>query len=244
VSTNGSVESAAMARLELFHMDRLSFHPFFGASCHVPRGRVSVSAGCSSTVCMSSLSERAEIPTTAGISRRAVLRLAVLSVIYSSTPDASAQPRAEGLTPEDAVLPVAMCMHVLEPMHRYITAGAWDKARTNVNYCTRVLAIRKKMHTAAEILVDDAFYDGTEFAEELINILTQLDASVYTPIFIASEDGVSPEQRKYQKEAFLFLEEAQSYLNKFMALFPENAVSAAKEAAKSGKLYEIRVESP
>jgi hypothetical protein len=148
------------------------------------------------------------------------------------------------LTPEAAIMPVAMCVHVLEPVERYINEGSWDKARTNVNYCTRILALRKKMHTAADTLVGDAFYDGTDIAEELVSTFTQLDASVYTPIFIASEDGVSVEQRKYQKEALEYLEEAHAYLDKFLALFPRSAVSTAQQAAKAGELYEIKIEKP
>jgi hypothetical protein len=141
-------------------------------------------------------------------------------------------------------MPVAIGIHVFKRVERSINEGSWDKARTNVNYCTRILAFHKKMHTAADTLVGDAFYDGTDIAEELVNTFTQLDASVYTPIFIASEDGVSVEQRKYQKEALDYLEEAHVYLDKFLALFPSSAVSTAQEAAKAGKLYEIKIEKP
>ena len=142
---------------------------------------------------------------------------------------------------EKNVVPVVMCRKIMSPVRRYIEEGEWDKGRTNVNYCTRVLALRKRMKDAAEQLDGDAFYDAMDIMGEMTTTMTQLDASLYTPLFIPSDEGISVEQKKYQKEAMLFYNDALQYLDTFLSKVPGEALEKAKLAAAKAK-YEIRFE--
>lgn len=150
--------------------------------------------------------------------------------------DTSAAARRDGLGT------ATMCMHVLAPVERYVRDGAWDKARTNINYCTRVLSLRKKMQAAAEAMAgDDDYLTGMEAAGEVAQLLTVADSSVYTAIFIPSEEGVNPEQRQYQRAAFSALSDVNDYLQRFVALYGRDEVDEANAMAKKAK-YEIQVE--
>lgn len=142
---------------------------------------------------------------------------------------------------EKNVVPVVMCRAVMSPVRRYIEEGAWDKGRTNVNYCTRVLGLRSRMRDAAQQLEGDAFYDAMDIMSEMSNIMTQLDASLYTPLFIPADEGISVEQQKYQQQAFGFYNDAVQYLDSFLSKVPGNALEKAKQAAAKEK-YEIKVE--
>lgn len=142
---------------------------------------------------------------------------------------------------ESAVVPVVMCRKVMKPVARYIEEGSWDKGRTNVNYCTRVLALRSHMRQAAEELGGDEFYEGMDIMGEIVNTMTQLDASLYTPLFIASDEGISFEQRKYQTEARAYYKEALEDLDRFLSIVPTDSLERAKKVADEAR-YEIRVD--
>lgn len=146
---------------------------------------------------------------------------------------------------ETELTQIVMSRSVLNPVGRYIRTGQWDRARTNVNYCTRVLALKKRIRKAAEYLEGDAYYTFLELATELEDTLVQLDATVYTPIFISGADddeyGVSVEQRKYQNDAVKYYD---TVLENFDVLFnnvPDAALQNARDAARKQK-YEIPVE--
>jgi hypothetical protein len=79
-----------------------------------------------------------------------------------------------------------MCEVVLRALPRYLDRGEWDKARTGISYCTRFLALKKNMQAAAESLGDEEYYDAMDSVTELPELFTQMDASVYTPLFIPS----------------------------------------------------------
>lgn len=144
---------------------------------------------------------------------------------------------------EKLTAPIIMCRRVMEPVGRYIEEGAWDKGRTNVNYCTRVLAMRKNMRDAADQLSGDAYYDALDIMGEMVNNMSQLDASLYTPLFIPADDGqVTSEQGKYQSQARGFYKDALDGLNSFLNLIPEEVMKIATAIADKTK-YEIPIES-
>lgn len=179
-------------------------------------------------------------------SRRDFVRMAIVAGLTTLAPFPSQNQTAQAAevpssSVQQAILPVAMCRHVLEPVERYVREGSWDRARTNVNYCTRILAVKKSMRTASGFLPDDGYYDGLEIAGDVENLFTQLDASVYTPIFIPSEEGVSLEQRKYQTEAFDYLRDILAYLDRYLGLFSDADRQRAVQLARSAK-YEIVVD--
>lgn len=179
--------------------------------------------------------------------RRALFRSAAAAIAAIShtpllldAPIANAKPAPGDL--QSAVVPVVMCRTVMTPVRRYIEEGEWDRSRTNINYCTRILALKKNIRKSADFLEGDAFYDALDIAGELENIMTQLDATVYTPLFIPSDDGVSVEQRKYQKQAFAFYDMAIENIDSFLAVVPPPELAKAREKAK-GEKYEIPVEA-
>ncbi|KAA8497779.1 hypothetical protein FVE85_5364 [Porphyridium purpureum] len=122
----------------------------------------------------------------------------------------------------------------------YLDKANWDKARTYVVYCTRKLRLRSSMKKGAELMADQSkFVDAMECAAELDNILTQLDASIYTAIFIPpglDDDGfeiLAPEALRYQAEGRAYYAEAMSFLDTYVSLFPAELVSSARERART-----------
>lgn len=143
---------------------------------------------------------------------------------------------------EKLTAPIIMCRRVMGPVDRYIDEGAWDKGRTNVNYCTRVLAMRKNMRGAADLLEGDAYYDALDVMGDMINVMSQLDASLYTPLFIPADEGtISVEQGKYQDQARGFYKEALDGLDKFLSIVPNEVLDRATTLADNTK-YEINLE--
>lgn len=138
-------------------------------------------------------------------------------------------------------MPVVMCRTIMRPVARYIDEGSWDRGRTNVNYCTRVLALRSRMREAAEQLEGDEFYEGMDIMGEIANTMSQLDASLYTPLFIASDEGVSVEQRKYQTQARGYYKEAVEYLDRFLGIMPTDSLERAEKVANEAR-YEIKMD--
>lgn len=128
------------------------------------------------------------------------------------------------------------------PVSTYITEGQWDKGRTNVNYCTRILAMRKNMRAAADLLDGDAYYDALDIMGDMENVMSQLDASLYTPLFIPADEGdITPEQRKYQEQARGFYDQAVSGFERFLSLLPEDVLRSSIGIADQAK-YEIEIE--
>ncbi len=177
-------------------------------------------------------------------SRREVLESAVLISLGALFPRAALGAAAKP-TLESELTPVVMCRTVLNPVRRYIETGRWDRARTNVNYCSRVLGLKKRMRGAGEFLEGDAYFDALEIAADLDINLTQLDASVYTPLFISGSDddeyGISVEQRKYQNAALNYYDVAVGQLDEYLSKIPPEALEAARALA-SKQSYEITVE--
>lgn len=179
-------------------------------------------------------------------SRRALLRSGVLAAAALALPGAAARaaPKPNPNAARDAVTTVAMCLRVLAPVERYVREGAWDRARTNVNYCSRVLAVRPKMLGGADTLVDDeAYLSAMEAVAEVPNLFTMLDAALYTAVFIPADDGqVVLEQRQYQEAAWRALDDSCRYLVQYLDQFPSDMVATAKEVAGTSR-YEIKVEA-
>lgn len=133
---------------------------------------------------------------------------------------------------------VMLCQELMEPLPRYIADASWDKARSNVNYCTRNLRLKKAMEAVTEKVLAlesdvDAADEGIIIANELNDVFTQLDASLYTPIFIVSDSGISDEQRKYADEALMYWGEVRASLRRFLELLPPELEQRNVEAVKS-----------
>ena len=96
---------------------------------------------------------------------------------------------------------LSQCRAALPPIRSYLKAGKWDKARTNVNYCTRVLRLSTSIRSYATALGGDAYYDALDVLSDVMNLTTQLDASAYTAGFIPADEGEIPlEAKKYMEQ--------------------------------------------
>ncbi len=131
---------------------------------------------------------------------------------------------------------VIICRELLEPIPRYVEEGAWDRARSNVNYCTRTLRLKTALRAVTDRLLTpendlDSHETAMRLSNDLPNLMTQLDATLYTPIFIASDQGVSPGQRKYGNEALDYLQQAEEMLDRYLELLPTDLVSRNAAAA-------------
>eukprot|EP00953_Heterococcus_sp_UTEX-ZZ885_P030606 16164-Heterococcus_DN1.PRE.2 len=86
---------------------------------------------------------------------------------------------------EDAIANLMLAKDVLIPSHKYFEMSQFDAARTNVNYITRQLGIRKSIGAAviegAE-LCDDAelVEEASELAAVADSTFTNYDSSIYT----------------------------------------------------------------
>lgn len=174
------------------------------------------------------------------MSRRTIIRSLLSLVLLQITGSSEANAASSKL--ETLVTPIVMCQRLMGPVDKYITQGAWDKGRTNVNYCTRILAMRRNMKDAANQLQGDAYYDALDIMGDMENIMSQLDASLYTPLFIPADEGdITPEQSKYQTQARGFYDQALDGLDRFLKLIPNDILDRAIDIANNTK-YEINVE--
>lgn len=97
------------------------------------------------------------------------------------------------------------------------------------------------MREAAELLDGDAYYENMEIMGDMTITMTQLDASLYTPLFIPADEGISLEQKVYQSQARAFYDQAVGMIDSFLKRVPEDVVSRARGRA-SQERYEIRME--
>lgn len=134
--------------------------------------------------------------------------------------------------PSGAVFP-PQCRAALRPIRGYLNAGKWDKARTNVNYCTRVLRLATNIRLYAGALGGNAYYDALDVLSDVMTWTTQLDASAYSAGFIPATEGEIPaEAQKYREQGLLFLDEAEGLMDQLLALSGGN-VDRVKAQAKN-----------
>ena len=82
----------------------------------------------------------------------------------------------------------------------------YDFARTNVNYCLNQLQLSKALSTVIQGSIDfcddaDAIEAASEASQTIANTAVQLDSTIYTCVFIPSEDGeIPPNAEKYRKQ--------------------------------------------
>ena len=111
----------------------------------------------------------------------------------------------------DALATLITCKKVLESVDQYIEVQAYDNARTNVNYLLNQLFLEKKVQILIQQSLDfsedsDAVDVGQEAGNRVSNTAIQLDSTLYTCVFIPSDDGtVPPAAEKYRKQCYDFL---------------------------------------
>lgn len=127
---------------------------------------------------------------------------------------------------------------ILEPVEKYIQDAVYDAARTNVNYCLNFLQLQKSVETVLKGSIEyaedsDMIEKSSEASQRLTNTAVQLDSTIYTCVFIPSEDGeVTPTQEKYRKQSYGFLKDLNNDLDTMISLATEKQLSTAKTQAE------------
>lgn len=145
-----------------------------------------------------------------------ILRSALALLIAVPTLTQTVNSRAMAAAPSeekylDALATLITCKKVLETVDQYIEVQAYDSARTNVNYLLNQLFLEKKVQMLIQQSLDfsedsDAVDVAQEAGNRVSNTAIQLDSTLYTCVFIPSDDGtVPPAAEKYRKQCFDFL---------------------------------------
>merc|ERR1712146_617083 len=78
----------------------------------------------------------------------------------------------------------------------------------------------------------DIIEKASEASQRLTNTAVQLDSTIYTCVFIPSEDGeVTPTQEKYRKQSYGFLKELNNDLDTMISLGTERQLLKARMEA-------------
>ena len=83
---------------------------------------------------------------------------------------------------------------IIEPTLVFTENQAYDNSRTNAQYILNQLQLQKNVKNLVTSSIDfcddsDAIEEGQEAGNRLTNTLIQYDSSIYTCIFIPSDDG-------------------------------------------------------
>uniref|UniRef100_A0A0G4FCF0 Uncharacterized protein n=1 Tax=Chromera velia CCMP2878 TaxID=1169474 RepID=A0A0G4FCF0_9ALVE len=160
-----------------------------------------------------------------------VLALGVSSSLpLSATPKeaAAVRPVGPGATVEDALAQIMQCKPVLLYVREFVDKGLWDRARSNVNWCSRRYAIYRNMMKVSEEAEGVDSIEGIEIAAAENLALTFLDSTAYQPIFaFDTASGNIETMRKYQATCYRYLDESLELLDKFLALIPASLKDVA-----------------
>lgn len=156
------------------------------------------------------------------------------AVLVSSRPSLAA-----ALTEKDflsALATILTSKAIIKPIEGYVKSQAYDNARTNVKYLLNQLQIEKATSTLIKSALDfsgepDALDDAQEVSAQVGNFLIQLDSTIYTVIFIPSDDsgGVPPSADKYLKMLYSYLTNVDNALDKLLAVGSSAQLAEAKK---------------
>jgi len=150
---------------------------------------------------------------------------------------------AAPLTEKDflkALATITTSKAIIKPIEGYVKSQAYDNARTNVKYLLNQLQIEKATSTLIKSALEfagepDALDDAQEVSAEVGNFLIQLDSTIYTVIFIPSDDsgGVPPSADKYLKMLFGYLANVDKALDKLLAVGSSAQLAEAKKLSEA-----------
>lgn len=107
----------------------------------------------------------------------------------------------------DALATLIAARTILAPTQEYVELQAYDAARTNAQYILNQLQFQKCLTGLLRSSIDfsedmDLIEQAQDAANRITNTLIQFDSSVYTCIFIPSDEVNVPDSAvKYRKEA-------------------------------------------
>lgn len=129
---------------------------------------------------------------------------------------------------------------ILKPIGDYVKNMAYDNARTNVKYLLNQLQIEKAATQLIKASLDfaensDAIEEAQEVGSSIGNALIQLDSTIYTVIFIPSDDsgGVPPAAEKYLKQLQDYLLNVNRSLDILLSLGGEAQLVDAKKLSEA-----------
>ena len=190
-----------------------------------------------------------------GVGRFSILlsSAAAASTIFNSPSAAAAAEAASEDMFINAIAFVLEAKEIVRPVKNFIEGQNYDNARTNVAYIVNQLQLEKKMNllvkSALEYAdnVDEYIDSASETAQKLGNSVAQLDSTIYTIIFIPSEDGeVTPTQEKYRKQSYDFYAALNSDLDALLKLASDKQLAKATlvKDAEIAKMPKILFEKP
>jgi hypothetical protein len=133
----------------------------------------------------------------------------------------------------DSLAMIITSKKILEPTDKYIEYQAYDNARTNVNYILNQLQLQKSVKILVQSSIDfcddmDAIDAAQEAGNRVANTAIQLDSTIYTCIFIPSDDGtVPPSAEKYRKQAYGYLESLRSDFDILLKVATDDIIKKA-----------------
>eukprot|EP00903_Cladosiphon_okamuranus_P012890 g12036.t1 len=157
-----------------------------------------------------------------------------LAAVFSPALSKPAAAAAQSL--EDLEADIMLCKEIFKPTLQYLKAEQFDAARTNTNYISRVINIKKKIDAfivQANDVVDDVdtLEKAFDMAQEVDALFTNFDSSVYTIIFIPTDaSGVLPPgAEKYLKQGYGFYDDINKVLDFYIGLVPPETKAAAEK---------------
>lgn len=138
----------------------------------------------------------------------------------------------------DALSVLMLSKQILAPSKQFIYVQAYDNARTNIRYPLNFLQLQKKLDALIQNSIDfsddmDVIDAAQEASTKLSNTLLQYDNTVYTCIFIPSDDGAVPTTaEKYRKQAYDFYDSINLSIDTILK------VGSKEQLAKATKLAE------
>ena len=123
---------------------------------------------------------------------------------------------------------------VLKRVPQFVSAQAYDNARTNIKYCLNQLRLQKQLDTLVKNSIDfaedpDAVDAAADASTRIANTATQLDSTVYTLIFIPTEDGeLPPSAEKYIKQSNDFYSTLEKDLDLMLKVASDSQLSEAQ----------------
>ena len=126
---------------------------------------------------------------------------------------------------------------ILKKVPTFVDLQAYDNARTNIKYCLNQLRLQKQLDTLVKNSIDfsedpDAIDAAADASTRIANTATQLDSTVYTLIFIPTEDGeLPPSAVKYVKQTGGFYSALEKDLDMMLKVASESQLAEAQGIA-------------
>ncbi|CAM9442236.1 unnamed protein product [Sphacelaria rigidula] len=175
-------------------------------------------------------------PSSRGEFAKNVVGGAALGLATLFTPTLTRPAAAVTASLDELTANIILAKEVFKPTLQYLKAEQFDAARTNTNYITNFLNIKKNIDalivSASEFVDDvDLLEQAVDRAQEAQALFTNFDASVYTIIFIpADASGVLPPgAEKYLKQAYGFYDDINKLLDFYINLVPPEAREGANK---------------